>query len=170
MYLYLYIISENITSPAILFVTTIMAPINNTLSPSTSPSRRSNTASVNIEHDASLPSHSVMTHITHSGKSRKRGVSAFASPNSPWARKRSLVSESMMSQEKHNVYENYSYEPGVPCFTMALKVSEGFSWNQDLFVSRYQQGLSGVDYEENLAPEVHDIVITDEDENIFPSD
>lgn len=76
----------------------------------------------------------------------------------------------MLSHEEHSVYECYSREPGVLSFTMSLREAQGFSWNQDLFTSRYQRSLSGCLDEKSHAPKVHDIIIYDSDEDIFPVD
>ncbi|CDK24345.1 unnamed protein product [Kuraishia capsulata CBS 1993] len=81
---------------------------------------------------------------------QKRRASSFTSASSPWARRRSFLSTSMMSNEKHSVYEMSSHYYGasslrsvggtsIPCYSMSLRESQGFIWNQDLFASQYQQ-------------------------------
>ncbi|AOA60872.1 Hypothetical protein PP7435_CHR1-1192 [Komagataella phaffii CBS 7435] len=63
-------------------------------------------------------------------------------PTSPWGRRRSFLSTSMMSNETHSVYEvSYCFNQP-PTFIMGLQESQGFVWNQDLFASQHQQAKS----------------------------
>ncbi|KAH3682116.1 hypothetical protein WICPIJ_006919 [Wickerhamomyces pijperi] len=81
--------------------------------------------------------------------------------NSQKIRRNSFLSRSMMTQESHIVYNvstygnswasRYCEEPTVnprylPTFMLALKESQGYAWNQDLFASRYVQE-TGVVYD-----------------------
>lgn len=83
----------------------------------------------------------------------QRRASSFSSASSPWARRRSFLSSSMMSNETHLVYELSSARAygldtsNVPTYSISLKESQGFSWNQDLFASQFQQ-QSGVIYDD----------------------
>lgn len=72
---------------------------------------------------------------------KQRRASSFTSTSSPWFRRKSFLSASMMSNDKSSIYElsSYSYDHRVPTFTMSLKESQGFIFNQDLFASQYQQ-------------------------------
>jgi len=71
--------------------------------------------------------------------------SSFASPSSSFARRRSFLSPSMISNEKHTAYELHNgYGFNAPAFSISLKESQGFSWNQDLFASQYQQQSSAI--------------------------
>lgn len=75
--------------------------------------------------------------------------SSFASPSSSFARRRSFLSPSMISNEKHTVYDLHhggamSGFNNTPSFSISLKESQGFSWNQDLFASQYQQQSSAI--------------------------
>ncbi|GMM39079.1 hypothetical protein DASC09_064180 [Saccharomycopsis crataegensis] len=57
----------------------------------------------------------------------------------------------MINDEKHTIYElSSSYSSSdddgpILSFSLSLKVSQGFSWNQDLFASEYQQSRANDD-------------------------
>lgn len=100
--------------------------------------------------------------------------SSFASPSSPWQRRRRLLSRSMLMDELHLVYEIRQYDPRTGLmatrYLMALRCSQGFAWNQDLFASHYQQmGAWGSNGGSGLMPgldppiEVVDVFLSDEE-------
>lgn len=90
--------------------------------------------------------------------------SSFASPSSSYARRRSFLSPSMISNEKHTVYELHSgIGYNTPSFSISLKESQGFSWNQDLFASQYQQ-QSNAFYDDDEDDD-DDAVVDDDDDN-----
>ncbi|CCH41332.1 hypothetical protein BN7_871 [Wickerhamomyces ciferrii] len=83
---------------------------------------------------------------------KERRSSSFASPSSSFARRRSFLSPSMINNETHQSYElnssigssSFYYQNNVPSFSISLKESQGFCWNQDLFASQYQQQSNNV--------------------------
>lgn len=80
---------------------------------------------------------------TASQPSSRLRASSFASPSSPWARRRSFLSNKMISNEKHLVYQLDSYGfSDSPTYSLSLRESQGFTWNQDLFASQNQQESS----------------------------
>lgn len=92
--------------------------------------------------------------------------SSFASPSSSFARRRSFLSPSMISNEKHTVYELHNgMGYNTPSFSISLKESQGFSWNQDLFASQYQQQSSAVydDDDDDVEDEDQDDVVDEEE-------
>ncbi|TID29982.1 hypothetical protein CANINC_001493 [Pichia inconspicua] len=91
--------------------------------------------------------------ITSSGKSnpigiQKRRKSSFNSIHSPYTRRRSFLSRSMLEAESLQCYKLPSYdsetEESIPSFSISLSESQGFIWNQDLFATSYQQARAGV--------------------------
>lgn len=93
---------------------------------------------------------------------------SFSSTSSPCAKRDSFLSLAMLNDEKHSVYEVSSYymyynevvesddedeasndadealnrvkkPQRILSFSLSLKESQGFSFNQDLFASEYQQ-------------------------------
>ncbi|ODQ81513.1 hypothetical protein BABINDRAFT_6201 [Babjeviella inositovora NRRL Y-12698] len=69
--------------------------------------------------------------------------SSFALPSSPWCRRNSFLSDSMIHDETHRVYDQRYYNPLSGRiemrYSVSLDESQGFVWNQDLFASAYQQ-------------------------------
>lgn len=91
--------------------------------------------------------------IAGSGKSnpigiQKRRKSSFNSIHSPYTRRRSFLSRSMLEAESLQCYKLPSYdsdsEEAIPSFSISLSESQGFIWNQDLFATTYQQAQAGV--------------------------
>ncbi|ODV95340.1 hypothetical protein PACTADRAFT_50074 [Pachysolen tannophilus NRRL Y-2460] len=120
------------------------------------------------------------SHIINPKQSNpKRRASSFTSSSSPWARRKSFLSQSMISNDKSSIYElssssmyyfnsssspssfgssysssqspcessstnplsmtNSTHQQRIPSFSMCLRESQGFIFNQDLFASQYQQ-------------------------------
>lgn len=72
----------------------------------------------------------------------KRRNSSFASTSSPWFRRNSFLSPSMIDSENYSVYEcpNYFNDSSSNLYNIiSLKEYQGFIFNQDLFASPYQQ-------------------------------
>ncbi|CAI5756267.1 unnamed protein product [Candida verbasci] len=78
----------------------------------------------------------------------QRRNSSFASNSSPWFRRNSFLSSSMIQNEEYSVYESTNfYNPtsfnSSGKFSnyniISLKESQGFIFNQDLFATPYQQ-------------------------------
>ncbi|RCK66072.1 hypothetical protein Cantr_01752 [Candida viswanathii] len=66
----------------------------------------------------------------------KRRNSSLASTSSPWFRRNSFLSNSMIQNENFQVYES-SYNNNYNI--ISLKEYQGFIFNQDLFATPYQQ-------------------------------
>lgn len=81
---------------------------------------------------------------------QKRRKSSFSSLYSPYTRRRSFLSRSMIEAESLQCYKlpSYSYgsdsEEPIPSYSISLSESQGFLWNQDLFATSYQQAEAGV--------------------------
>ncbi|KAI5969716.1 hypothetical protein CANMA_001239 [Candida margitis] len=73
----------------------------------------------------------------------KRRNSSFANTSSPWFRRNSFLSPSMIQDENFNVYEsgNAFYSGGFASnySIISLRECQGFIFNQDLFATPYQQ-------------------------------
>lgn len=70
----------------------------------------------------------------------KRKNSSFASTSSPWFRRNSFLSQSMIDDEESSVYELHSFFPDAqPYNIISLRECQGFVFNQDLFATPYQQ-------------------------------
>lgn len=64
----------------------------------------------------------------------------FTSASSPWFRRNSFLSRSMIDNENSSVYESHSFFPGSSSYSIiSLKECQGFLFNQDLFATPYQQ-------------------------------
>ncbi|SGZ55300.1 CIC11C00000000322 [Sungouiella intermedia] len=64
----------------------------------------------------------------------------FTSESSPWFRRNSFLSQSMIDNENSSVYDSYSFFPGTSSYSIiSLKECQGFLFNQDLFATPYQQ-------------------------------
>lgn len=96
----------------------------------------------------------------------ERRSSSFACPSSPWARRRSFLSSSMIQDEKHLVYELHGGRGFVdsPAYSISLRESQGFTWNQDLFASQYQQQSAIIYDEENGDDDDDDALVMGDDE------
>ncbi|QPG73053.1 hypothetical protein FOA43_000357 [Brettanomyces nanus] len=114
---------------------------------------------------------------------KKRRKSSFNSSDSPYARRRSFLSKSMLENDNFQTYELSYYatlspassSPSgslrmarIPSFSINLTESQGFIWNQDLFASSYQQARAGLNpnsFQGDSQPvEVIDIVVDSSDE------
>jgi hypothetical protein len=118
---------------------------------------------------------------------QKKRKSSFHSLYSPYTRRRSFLSKTMIENESLQCYKlsNYSSfgsnDENIPTYSISLSESQGFLWNQDLFATSYQQSEAGVDsmmsmsndsyylddYDENYsrrhAIDVIDIVVNSDD-------
>lgn len=103
--------------------------------------------------------------VSHRARFNRR-VSSFTSSSSPWARRRSFLSSTMISDEKHLVYELHSgrFFNDVPMYSISLKESQGFTWNQDLFASQYQQ-QSAVLYDTEEDTDNEDAIMMEDDDD-----
>ncbi|KAG2735322.1 hypothetical protein G9P44_001536 [Scheffersomyces stipitis] len=73
----------------------------------------------------------------------KRRNSSFSSTSSPWFRRNSFLSPSMIKNENFSVYEAPSYYSDAASYSIiSLKECQGFVFNQDLFATPYQQSCS----------------------------
>ncbi|KAI9723711.1 MAG: hypothetical protein M1812_001011 [Candelaria pacifica] len=80
-------------------------------------------------------------------------------------RRVSLLSSSISKQE-HTVI-NVGHPDGPPRLITCVKASQGFDWNQDIFLPSYADHESGA-LERKKDP-VHEIVLTDEEiKDLFP--
>lgn len=69
-----------------------------------------------------------------------RRRSSFATTTSPWYRRNSFLSNSMIESEDFSVYELPNYFNNCSSYNIiSLRESQGFVFNQDLFASPYQQ-------------------------------
>lgn len=60
--------------------------------------------------------------------------------DSPWYRRKLLLSETMIKDEIPSIYESHSFFPDLSSYTIiSLKQGQGFLFNQDLFATPYQQ-------------------------------
>lgn len=82
---------------------------------------------------------------------QKRRQSSFNSLYSPYTRRRSFLSKTMIENESVQCYKLSSYSSissslneNIPSYSISLSESQGFLWNQDLFASSYQQSEAGV--------------------------
>ncbi|KAG7895144.1 hypothetical protein KL905_000381 [Ogataea polymorpha] len=115
---------------------------------------------------------------SHSPPSRRR-KSSFTTSSSPYARRRSFLSKSMLENDNFQIYELSSSAPSacfvseengsrarIPSFSINLTQSQGFIWNQDLFASSYQQVRAGLNPDEfqegSKSVEVVDIILDDD--------
>lgn len=113
-------------------------------------------------------------------KIEKRRKSSFNSSSSPYARRRSFLSKSMLENDTFQTYELSSYEyfsslgssassSRIPSFSINLSESQGFIWNQDLFASSYQQARAGLkpgSFQSDAGPvEVIDINVENDDDD-----
>ncbi|CCE78324.1 Piso0_000945 [Millerozyma farinosa CBS 7064] len=72
-----------------------------------------------------------------------RRRSSFATTTSPWYRRNSFLSHSMIENEDFSVYELPNYFTDCSSYNIiSLRESQGFVFNQDLFASPYQQSKS----------------------------
>lgn len=70
----------------------------------------------------------------------KRRSSSFVSSSSPWFRRNSFLSPTMIQNENFSVYEAPSYYSESASYNIiSLRECQGFIFNQDLFASPYQQ-------------------------------
>lgn len=70
----------------------------------------------------------------------KQRNSSFSSQNSPWFRRNSFLSPSMIKSENYSIYESTNYFSDSTSYNIILlKECQGFIFNQDLFASPYQQ-------------------------------
>ncbi|RLV90566.1 hypothetical protein JA1_004496 [Spathaspora sp. JA1] len=73
----------------------------------------------------------------------KRRNSSFANTSSPWFRRNSFLSQSMIQNENCSVYESPTYYSDSASFSIiSLRECQGFLFNQDLFATPYQQSRS----------------------------
>lgn len=71
---------------------------------------------------------------------KQRRLLPFASVDSPWYRRKLLLSETMIKDEIPSIYESHSFFPDLSSYTIiSLKQGQGFLFNQDLFATPYQQ-------------------------------
>lgn len=64
----------------------------------------------------------------------------FTSDSSPWFRRNSFLSQSMIDDENSSVYDSHSFFPDASSYNIiSLKECQGFLFNQDLFATPYQQ-------------------------------
>ena len=82
---------------------------------------------------------------------QKRRQSSFNSLYSPYTRRRSFLSKTMIENESVQCYKLSTYSANanslnenIPSYSISLSESQGFLWNQDLFASSYQQSEAGV--------------------------
>ncbi|KAB8286356.1 YALIA101S02e07426g1_1 [Yarrowia lipolytica] len=82
-----------------------------------------------------------------------------------------LLSTTMLTNDEYSYYDMGKSPDGICHVTMALKKSQGFVWNQDIFVSRYHQARCGEfqQFDECTQTEVQEIRV-DEDEEVFHMD
>ncbi|KAI9872472.1 MAG: hypothetical protein M1830_001490, partial [Pleopsidium flavum] len=74
---------------------------------------------------------------------------------------------SSLSKQEHTVV-NVGHPDGPPRLITCVKASQGFDWNQDIFLPSYADRDSS-ELERKKDP-VHDIILTDEEaNNVFPS-
>lgn len=73
------------------------------------------------------------------GASAIRRSSSFTSSSSPWIRRNSLLSQSMIQNENISVYDSPSFYSDSSYNIISLKECQGFIFNQDLFALPYQQ-------------------------------
>ncbi|CAN3365022.1 hypothetical protein DICA3_F14818 [Diutina catenulata] len=64
------------------------------------------------------------------------------SHSTPWVRRNSFLSPSMIDSEQYSVYEARSFFADGSYNIISLKECQGFVFNQDLFASPYQQSRS----------------------------
>lgn len=77
---------------------------------------------------------------THSKSESENRRSSFTNTSSPWFRRNSFLSSSMIHSENISVYESASYYSESSGYSIiSLKESQGFLFNQDLFASPFQQ-------------------------------
>ncbi|ODV87506.1 hypothetical protein CANARDRAFT_6037 [[Candida] arabinofermentans NRRL YB-2248] len=126
-----------------------------------------------------------------------RKKSVFNTSSSPYARRKSFLSRSMLENDNFQTYEVSSYDfpistsnptstlstsstfssarttlrTRIPSFSINLTQSQGFIWNQDLFASSYQQVRAGLNPDEFLqgskSIEVVDIIVDDDNDEDF---
>ncbi|GME83118.1 unnamed protein product [Ambrosiozyma monospora] len=122
------------------------------------------------------------------GLGHHRRRSCFNSSNSPYARRKSFLSQSMLENDDFQSYEVASYEyyttyggsdsssasssfngsrtVRLPSFSLNLTQSQGFIWNQDLFASHYQQHKAGLTTSDESIPshpvEIVDVMLDDD--------
>ncbi|KAK6198553.1 protein whose overexpression suppresses the synthetic lethality of the hal3 sit4 double mutation [Scheffersomyces amazonensis] len=74
----------------------------------------------------------------------KRRNSHFVSTSSPWFRRNSFLSQSMIQNENFSVYEapNFYSDSASSYNIISLRECQGFLFNQDLFATPYQQSKS----------------------------
>ncbi|KAI9707120.1 MAG: hypothetical protein M1836_000080 [Candelina mexicana] len=90
---------------------------------------------------------------------------AASSSRSHHERRVSLLSSSLSKQE-HTVI-NVGHPDGPPRLISCVKASQGFDWNQDIFLPSYADHESGA-LERKKDP-VHDIILSDEEiKELFP--
>lgn len=64
----------------------------------------------------------------------------FTSTSSPWYRRNSFLSKSMIEDENSSVYDSHSFFPDASSYNIiSLRECQGFLFNQDLFATPFQQ-------------------------------
>lgn len=78
----------------------------------------------------------------------------------------------MLRNDEYSFYDMGKSPDGTHIVTMALKKSQGFVWNQDIFVSRYHQARCGSfeEFDECMQTEVREIHVEDDETDIFTMD
>ncbi|EMG49278.1 hypothetical protein G210_0017, partial [Candida maltosa Xu316] len=113
----------------------------------------------------------------------RRRNSSFANESSPWFRRNSFLSPSMIQNEDFQVYEtnNYYNNYNTNSYSIiSLKECQGFIFNQDLFATPYQQSRclesqnQQQQQQEQQSPSkykvrVIEIVIDEKENDIFPN-
>lgn len=134
----------------------------------------------NSEERASLQKTGVSSANTHPVTiQRKRRKSSFNTADSPYAIGKSFLSKSMLEDDNFQSYELSSYSSysdrncgpefsRIPSYSINLTKSQGFIWNQDLFVTSFQQrraGLTPSSVESTPEPvKVIDIIVDSDEE------
>ena len=84
-----------------------------------------------------VPATSALKHVTRASVTRRS--SSFTSSSSPWIRRNSFLSPSMIQNENFSVYDSPSFYSDSSYNIISLKECQGFIFNQDLFALPYQQ-------------------------------
>lgn len=89
------------------------------------------------------------TNTSHTKPLTIRRKPSFA--NGDFTRRKSFLSKTMLENDSFQSYELPSHEflskdeyVDIPTYSLSLKESQGFIWNQDLFASTYQQQRAGI--------------------------
>ncbi|KAK6461260.1 protein whose overexpression suppresses the synthetic lethality of the hal3 sit4 double mutation [Scheffersomyces coipomensis] len=111
-------------------------------------SRKSSSSTSSVSSSPKLKSPSGIKEDTPSSRREptiiKRRNSHFVSTSSPWFRRNSFLSPSMIQNENFSVYEapNFYSESSSTYNIISLRECQGFLFNQDLFATPYQQSKS----------------------------